>query len=774
MRYLAKLSSVVERRAECPFLIDSLQERTLSFREFHDHAWGVGQRLRREGIRRGNRVVLLLPNCSELAVLYFSCLYLGAVAVPVNPIVHRRDVAFMIEHSGARLVLCAESLRDRVDERLLASCGVQLLFLRLGHEKGGGPVSLDLQEHARPETNGGAWEPLLGVSSEDLISITYTSGTTGRPKGVAHRNRNMIGNAERFCTAVGIDNDHRFYNVLPMTYIAGFYNLLILPFIAGASVVVTRGFEEHSITRFWQTAMRWECNTLWLVPSILAILLKLDRGKDGEAFCHSALRLALVGTAPLVGQLRREFETRYGIVLHESYGLSETLLVTTSSPRRLASAGTVGPVLPGVELALMNGKGQRASAGDEGEILIKSPDLMAGYVQTAMDAGQHSLNLSAAIDPDGWFATGDIGRLNPDGSLAITGRKKDLIIRGGINVSPRAIEEVLQTHEAVCEAAVIGIPHEIYGEDIAAVVRLEAGYSLSGVQPSLRTFCKEHLNPTQQPGVFLEIDQFPLSPTGKVQKAKLRDLVFKQLRLLRPTPAVVQSHTVQLEPGRPAVIVRRRIQRPAPELLLKFQALRLSTLAACAPAVRVLDSRLVPLVPGRSLCGPCVTVEDQEGGALITLAAIEVIEPGDVLLVKGLENGERSSWGIVQTRAAKLRGAGGVVVLGRVADTAELRWQGLATFALGVSTSPCAEGSGGTVNLPVACCGEPVLPGDIIVGNEDGVLVIPAGTAQDVLAQAQRLSDREQRSLFQLEGGSSALDATGARPRFLQLSGEFE
>jgi long-chain acyl-CoA synthetase len=775
MRYLIRISRVLDQHQDRPFLLDSVQDRLFTFRGFHEHAWGAAERLRQEGVRRGDRVVLLLPNCSELAVLYFACVYLGAVAVPVNSVLNRADVSFIVEHSGAQLVLCAGSMRAKVDERLLSRCGARLACVRVGHDSEGETVGeLDLQPQAGRRALGDGWEPLMGVSSEDLISITYTSGSTGRPKGVAHRIRDMIGNAERFCRAMEIGEEHRFYSVLPMTYMAGFFNLLLLPFFAGASVVITRGFDERAIGQFWRTAIRWECNTLWLVPSLLAILLKLDRGTDGERFCRSSVRLALVGTAPLPERVRQEFEHRYGLTLHESYGLSETLLVSTSAPARPAPVGSVGRVLPGVEVTLADERGEPVSAGAEGELLVRSPDLMAGYVQFVKDANSHSPRVGPEMDSEGWFATGDIGRFDGDGMLWITGRRKDLIIRGGINVSPRAIEEVLEEHEAVAEAAVVGIPHDVYGEDIAAVVRLKAGFNLSEVQGTLRAFCRERLNPTQQPGLFLEIDEFPLSPTGKVQKGKLRDLIFDKLRLPRSIKAIVQSHTFEAEESRTAIVVRRSIQRPPPDLLVKLQAMRISTLVSCVPHVRVLDSRLVPLVPGRSMCGPCVTVEDREGGDLIALAAVEVIQPGDVLLLKGREDGERASWSLIQTRAARLCGAGGIVVLGLVSDVGEVVRQGLPVFAFGVSALPCAEGSGGTVNLPVLWGGEPVSPGDIVIGNEDGVVVVQAAAARDVLAQAQRLAEAEQRSLFQLESGAWPLDATGLRSRFRKLGGHAE
>src|SRR5260370_28890999 len=291
---------------------------------------------------------------------------------------------------------------------------------------------------------------LQTAGPDDLVVIMYTSGRSAKPKGLAHKLGRMLCNARAFAHAQGIDRDSRFYLTLSMAYMGGFYNLLVLPFLCGASVVVDHVFDARSSLHFWDKARNNSVNTLWLATTVLSILLRMDSGRTGEEFCRSSIRRAFVGFAPLPLKVKHEFETRYGVRLIENYGLSETLFVTARSQDSTVGAGHVGNALPGIDLRIVDDAQEPVGPGIDGEVQILTPDLMAGY----LDANGVLLE----TDPAAWFPTGDVGHLADRDSLFITGRKKDLIIRGGVNISPAAIEEVLMHVDGIADGAAVMIP----------------------------------------------------------------------------------------------------------------------------------------------------------------------------------------------------------------------------------------------------------------------------------------------------------------------------
>jgi acyl-CoA synthetase (AMP-forming)/AMP-acid ligase II len=249
----------------------------------------------------------------------------------------------------------------------------------------------------------------------------------------------------------------------------------------------------------------------------------MDRGHTGEEFCRSSVRHVFVGFAPLPLRVKDEFESRYGVRLVENYGLSETLFVTARSEGRLGGNGYVGDALPGIAVRIVNEDAEPVEPGMDGEVQILTPDLMAGY----LDAEGRLLEMNASA----WFATGDVGHLDGGSSLSITGRQKDVIIRGGVNISPAAIEEVLMHVAGVSEVAVVSIPHELYGEDIVAVLKLEAGTEVDPMLESVAAHAKQNLAQHQQPARYIAIDELPRTTSGKVQKARIRELVAEKLQV---------------------------------------------------------------------------------------------------------------------------------------------------------------------------------------------------------------------------------------------------
>jgi long-chain acyl-CoA synthetase len=510
--------SVVARRRHQVFLVDAPTGRETSYGEFHRQACALAAELRARGLRKRDRVAIMIPNCCELAILYFACIYLGAVIVPINPLSSSGDVQFILSSCKPVLLVTTPSNLNSVTE--LHPNAIGLLTAGDPRKPAGHSNLIDIDALKPPAD----FVPLESPHPGDLVAIMYTSGTSARPKGLAHQLSRMFRNATAFAGVPGIDENSRFYLTLSMSYMGGFYNLLLLPFLCGASVVVDHVFDARSSLHFWEKAAKNHVNTLWMAPTVLSILLRMDRGRTGEEFCRSSVRHAFVGFAPLPLKVKDEFETRYGVRLIENYGLSETLFVTarSSATANLGNPGYVGEPLPGVSLRIVN-HGGLPTPGADGEVQILTPDLMAGY----LDPGGALLETDAST----WFSTGDVGHLDEANSLFITGRKKDVIIRGGVNISPAAIEEVLARIAGVTEAAVVSVPHELYGEDIVAVLKLDSGLDLDSILPSVLAHARQNLAQHQQPARYLAIDEMPRTANGKVQKARLRELVAQKLQV---------------------------------------------------------------------------------------------------------------------------------------------------------------------------------------------------------------------------------------------------
>jgi len=515
------------------FLVDAFTSQELTYAQFHELACSAATYLQSLGIRRGDRVATIVPNCTELAVVYFACLYCGATIVPVNPNLSAPEAHYILANCRPKCTVVTSSTRQKFASLLQAP-----VLLSTSQDPLLSPVEpfLDLNRLG----NSSAFEPCSESTDDDVALIIYTSGTTAKPKGLAHYIGRMARNAAAFAEAQSIDSASRFYLTLSMAYMGGIYNLLLLPFLTGASVFVDHVFDARSSLTFWEKARKFRVNTLWMAPTVLSILLKMDRGRQGEEYCRASINKAFVGFAPLPAKVKSDFEARYGVTLIENYGLSETLFVTARSNADAELArtvpedahGYVGESLPGIRLRVCDDNSSVVPSEEEGEIQILTPDLMAGYLSESGDLQK--------VDAGAWFSTGDYGRVSRTGSLYITGRKKDLIIRGGINISPAAIEEVLLHAAQVVDAAVISVPHEIYGEDIVAVVKLEPGVNLDSVLDSIMLQCKQALAAHQQPSRYMAIDEFPRTSNGKIQKVRLRELVWGKLQVgsqLPPEPA---------------------------------------------------------------------------------------------------------------------------------------------------------------------------------------------------------------------------------------------
>lgn len=766
MNALERVLSIVEDGATRPFLIDCISDTTITFEDLHRSAIDIASFLHGCGLQRGDRIALLLHNSGEFAKLYFGCLYAGIVTVPLNPNLTPREIRYIVSNCKAKMLAVSKETVHLIEgpEPLQPELTViNLLDRRPRSGTISGMKELDLQSLAPAPT----FMPFESVTPNDLMTVVYTSGTTASPQGVAHRIFSMLENAVAFNSRLGINSENRFYNMLSMPYLGGYYNLLMLPFMAGASVVLTDAFNAKMALNFWRAAIDHDVNTLWLVPTIASILLEMDRGDEGTAYCRERIRLALIGTAPLPQPLREAFERRYGVRLYENYGLSETFFITTQAPALPHVDRSVGKVLPQVQVTITDAEGVGVEYGTEGEIKACTPYLMEGYY----DAAEGRI---AKRDPRQWFSTGDLGMLLPSGELFITGRKKDLIIRGGVNVSAAAVEEVILGHPAVIECAVVGIPHGVYGEDIACVVRLAEGRDLSEINSELRNLCNQQLNVLNRPAHFFEMHELPKSTTGKIKKQAIRALLVDKLNLqVLESPrqsSVGPSAPATSLPGR----VRRDFKRPDTAVVKALSEYSASLISDCMNRMGIMSAAIQRIVPGGPFAGPAVTVEEAEGGNLMSHLALELVREGDVIVIDAKAVMTRAAWGGLQTLAAKQRGAKAVVVDGTIRDANESAKLGLPIFARGTSPGGPLKGASGNVNYPIACGGVVVNPGDIVVGDGDGVVVVPQELAEALIELCKNRLSLEQRWLASVEAGHSTVDAVGLREQAERLKIRYE
>lgn len=509
-----RIAAVLERHADRSFLIDAASDRRLTYAEARARAIALSTALGGAGVRPGDRLAVSLPNSTELAIVYLAALLGGTTVVPLGSGFGRRELREILSRVEPRVVLTGEPGTTEALDAVASQTRVPLHSISVRGAAG------DLDVWALPACNDTS---LAAVSDDSVAAVHFTSGSTGTPRGVAHRLRDFVDNAERYASVTALDEACRFHHTLPMTYMAGYYNLLVLPMSIGASVVVDRAFDAQSVLRFWDVPRAQGADVLWLVPTILAMLLKVDRGEAGRAYCRERVRHLACGTAPLPTDLRATFEREYGVAVHDSYGLSETLLATASHGSEPATTAGVGPALPGVDVRI-------AAAEDRpGAIWIRSPDTMAGYVEGCDDEG--GLLLSLPVDESGWLETGDIGVLDAGGALHITGREKDIIIRGGVNVSSVELEQALAGEPGADGLAVVGAPHEILGEQIVVVVATAGGVQFGELEARLKARAAATLEAGPRPDLYVHIDQMPTTPTGKVRKGTLRDMVIDVLGL---------------------------------------------------------------------------------------------------------------------------------------------------------------------------------------------------------------------------------------------------
>ena len=519
---MTNLSSLLERSAQAhpDRTAVVLGETRLSYTQVNAAANKVANLMVSRGIEPGDKVALSCPNLPWFPIVYYGILKAGATVVPLNVLLKGREVAYHLDDSDAKAYFCFQGTPE----------------LPIGAEGHAGFEQTDSCEHFFVITADPAAEsPIAGaqtlgqalqgqsasfdsvdVDDDDTAVILYTSGTTGQPKGAELMHRNMISNALASDALFGADADNpdTLLCVLPLFHSFGQTVIMNAGFAFGGTVVLLPRFEAGPALAL----MDAEDVTFFAgVPTMYWGLLGAldDSGVDVKKLAGT-LRVAAAGGSALPVEVHKEFERRFGVTILEGYGLSETSPVSSFSVwGEPARVGSIGQPIPGVEMKLINPEpGVREDLADDaevGEIAIKGPNIMKGYY------GRPDATAEAIVD--GWFRSGDLGRKDADGWYYIVDRSKDMIIRGGYNVYPREIEEVLLTHPDVSLAAVIGVPHESHGEEIKAVVIRKDGATVT--EDELVAWGKEQMAGYKYPRIVEFVDALPMTATGKILKREL-------------------------------------------------------------------------------------------------------------------------------------------------------------------------------------------------------------------------------------------------------------
>lgn len=486
-------------RPEAVYAVDGEGSNLITFAALADSCQQVAGLLRARGARPGGTVSLVMPNGLMTLRLLVGAMAGGWCVNPVNLLSQPDQMRYVLDHGDCTLVVVSPDWEDAVRGMLARiDRAVQVLVLE--------PDARELPDAAAMA------EPMPPPPAADALALLmYTSGTTGVPKGVMLTQSNLAANAEAISAEHGLGPGDRVLAVLPLYHINAFAVTMLAPLAHGGSLAMPAKF---SAARFWAQAAACRCTWINVVPTMISYLLEGEapprEQTAGIRFCRSA-------SAALPPEHLRAFERKFGIGIIETMGLTETVAPSFSNPldparRKLGAVGRAS----GCEVRVIDAACVPVADGQTGEVAIRGPNVMRGYYKN--DAATQ-----AAFTPDGWFRTGDLGHRDSDGFFFVTGRIKELIIKGGENIAPREIDEALLRHPAVLDAAAVGIPDRHYGQEIMVCVVPRPGSTVD--EESLRAFCLEHLGRYKTPKVIRLVADLPRGPSGKVQRLKLLDLL---------------------------------------------------------------------------------------------------------------------------------------------------------------------------------------------------------------------------------------------------------
>jgi len=484
---------------DAPLLIAPETGHTLCYRQFALETRQLAARYAALGLRRGDHVGFLLHNGYQTTTIFLGTMAAGYVVTPLNLLSHGNQLAYVLSHSNVKLVFTS----TQHETQLRAA----LALVPIAHAE---RIQVVVIDSDAPSTHAGYGElaldgPLDGATPALLM---YTSGTTGTPKGALLSHGNLMHAGHTVSRWHDLTAADRVLSSLPLYHINGQCIATVAPFVSGGSIIAPHKF---SAGNWWGWVERHQPSWLNLVPTIIAYLLN---GADANARQWPRIRFARSASAPLPPDQHRAFEALFGIGVIEAMGMTECASVVFCNPQDATTRKYGTPGLPcGVEARVVSTEtGAELNVGTTGELHLRGDNVMVGYYNAPDKTAE-------ALTTDGWLRTGDLGHRDTDGFYFVTGRIKELIIKGGENIAPREIDEALLTHPAVLEAAAVGIPDVNYGQDILVAVVLKPG--ATGDEVTLRAHCEQILGRYKTPKTFRFVADLPKGPSGKVQRLKL-------------------------------------------------------------------------------------------------------------------------------------------------------------------------------------------------------------------------------------------------------------
>ncbi|HET7085834.1 MAG TPA: malonyl-CoA synthase [Rhizomicrobium sp.] len=466
----------------------------LSFAETFARSAQLAHVLAAHGVKPGDRVAVQAEKSATVLILYLACLRAGAVYLPLNTGYTPHELAYFVQDAEPRLFVCAEQNRQKIEAALPV-----LDFLTVSDDGSSGSLVAEAARAPRDFAD-------AAVGMEELASILYTSGTTGRSKGAMLSHGNLHSNAESLKQAWEFSASDVLLHALPIFHIHGLFVASNVSLLSGASMLFLPKFDPDAVFGALP-----QTTVMMGVPTFYTRLLK-DSRLNPDSTRH--MRLFISGSAPLLAETHRQWQAMTGHALLERYGMTETGMNTSNPYRGRRIPGSVGLPLPGVELRIADGEGHPLAGGEIGMIEVRGPNVFKGYWKLPEKTREE-------FRQDGFFITGDLGSRDADGYVRIVGRGKDLIITGGLNVYPSEVESLLDQIPGVEEAAVVGLPHEDFGEGVTAFLVLKPDTVLT--EAEILESLRERLARFKQPKRVIFVEQLPRNTMGKVQKSLLRE-----------------------------------------------------------------------------------------------------------------------------------------------------------------------------------------------------------------------------------------------------------
>jgi len=475
---------------------------TLTYGQLKSDAIALGRYLYKKGLQKGDKISFMLGNGYQTTKIFLGTMYAGLVVAPLNLMSQPSQLEYVMAHSDTQLVFFAADHKERL-EKAAAAIDRPIELIQIDNDgRRLFPADTDLDGVSLPQ-----------IQETDDALLLYTSGTTGLPKGVILSHKNMVAGGEYTTLAHALTPDDRALCSLPLYHINGEVVTAVTPLVSGGSVVMPHKF---SVTNFWELISEYQCTWFSVVPTIISFLVSSSEieGKDLQL---DQLRFGRSASSALPPSLHKTFEEKFQVSIVETMGLTETAAPVFSNPiepsrRKYGSPGqAVGNIAKIIDEA-----GNEVPPDTQGEIMIKGDNVMKCYYKAPDKTAE-------ALESDGWLHTGDLGYMDEDGFVFVTGRIKELIIKGGENVAPREIDEAFYKHPAIQDAAAVGIPDDEYGEEIMCCCVLKPDCDCT--EEELREFCRGELGEFKTPKVIKVVEELPKGPSGKIQRLKLPDLI---------------------------------------------------------------------------------------------------------------------------------------------------------------------------------------------------------------------------------------------------------